>query len=115
MSLALAQKKIIESADDQDDFIIHIDDDIHDSIDRVIEYYQSQHIEPRFTFSGSPLDIAADLARNVKASLPNTHQEDGTVTLNYMINQFVDYCREVKSNSLTITFAFKTGETNEEK
>ena len=108
MSVTVAQKNIVEKSD-IDDFVNEIDDEIHDSIDKIIEYYQSQKIEPRFTFSGSPLDIASDLARNVKASLPESHQEDGKITIDYMIQQFVDYCREIKSNSLTITFAFKTG------
>ena len=111
MQVAVAHNN---SHDHTDDFIIDIDDDIHDSIDRVIDFYITENIEPRFTFSGSPLDIAADLARNVKASLPDTYQEDAVITLNYMISQFVDYCHEVKSNNMTVTFAFKSGQKEQE-
>ena len=120
MSVALAQNiqshdAALETFEDGKNHIIDIDDDIHDAIDRVIAYYQKQDIEPRFTFSGTPLDIAANLAQEVKASLPNEYADDMQVVLNYMIQQFVDYCREAKSNNLTVTFAFKRGKQNKQE
>jgi len=116
MSVAIAQDHTAETTEletppDQS-YLIDIDDDIHEAIDRVIYYYDSQDVEPRFTFTGSPLDIAAGLAREVKASLPQDFAEDARVLLDYMIAQFVDYCREVKSNNLSVTFAFKRGKNN---
>lgn len=88
-------------------FELEIPDTVQSSLDDILDYYKSSFMKPTIHAQGSPLDVAATLAREVKQSLPNNLQIDAKTLLDFMIKEIVSYCRETSAKSLALNFSFE--------
>lgn len=88
-------------------FELDIPNSVQSSLDEIVEYYVSANMKPAIHAQGTPLDITATLARQVKQSLPNNLQIQAKTLLDFMIKEIVSYCRETSAKSLSLNFSFE--------
>ena len=88
-------------------FELEIPTSIQSSLEEILNYYKCSCMKPVIKTQGSPLDVMATLAREVKQSLPNNLQIDAKNLLDFMIKEIVSYCRETSAKSLSLNFSFE--------
>lgn len=84
-------------------------DHVQNSLDRILQFYRSKSMRPQVNLSGDPLAITSGLVSQVRGTLPNNLQKDGTVLLDYLIQEIVSFCREKQVRSLYLNFVFENG------
>lgn len=86
---------------------LEIPQNVQSSLDDILDYYKCACLKPVIHAQGTPLDVCATLAREVKTNLPNNLQIQGKELLDFMIREIVSYCRDTSAKSLTLNFSFE--------
>ena len=88
-------------------FELDMPEQIQNSLDQLIDFYKENAMKPVVKATGSPLDICAELSRQLKQSVPQEMIKDVKHVIDYLIDQIVDFARARRSKSLSIHFMFE--------
>lgn len=92
---------------EQGAFELEIPNSVQSSLEDILDYYKCSCMKPVISTSGTPLDVFATFAREVKQGLPNNLQIQAKTLLDFMIKEIVSYCRETSAKSLSLNFSFE--------